>query len=347
MFGSAVGGAKDYNSNMSTELPDCPNDGVSQLAWSSKANHLAASSWDKTVRIWEVRNNTESFGNNQIAAQGMVQYTHDAPVLCCNFTDDGQKVISGGCDNKIKMKMLQTGAEQVIGTHDAPVKHVFWCEEMKMIISGSWDKTLKFWDGNSSNPVAKIQLPERVYAMDVKYPLMVVGCADRHIHVYDLSKIRQNPTPYKTGTTSLKMQTRTVCCFPDKNGYAVASIEGRCSIVYLENASDNFAFKCHRTGDEIYAVNCIDFHPKQGVFSTAGSDGTFAFWDKDHRQRLRQFNSCNYPITATKFNTPGDIFAYAVSYDWSKGFEGNHANIPKKILLHRVLEDMVRKANTK
>lgn len=327
-------------------MPDSPQDGVSALCWSPQSNLLAASSWDKTVRIWEVTNSGgggfASANNNNMQVQSRIQYTHDAPVLCCNFTQDGQKLISAGCDNKIKLKVLQTNNEQVIGQHDAPVKHVFWIEEMKMIVSGSWDKTLKFWDGNSPTPVATIQLPDRVYAMDVKFPLMVVACADRESLVYNLNNIRQNTNPYKSGQTALKMQTRTLSCFPDKMGYAIGSIEGRCSITYVEEPQRNFAFKCHRTQEEIFAVNSIDFHPTHGTFSTAGSDGTFVFWDKDHRQRLRQFNNCNYPITATKFNAPGDLFAYAISYDWSKGHEGNMQNIPRKILLHKVQEDQVR-----
>ena len=32
-------------------------------------------------------------------------------------------------------------------------------------------------------------------------------------------------------------------CFPDKTGYAVGSVEGRCSIAYIEDTSKNFAFK--------------------------------------------------------------------------------------------------------
>lgn len=43
-------------------------------------------------------------------------------------------------------------------------------------------------------PVATVQLPERCYAMDVVYPLMVVGTAERHMQIYNLT----NPTvPYK------------------------------------------------------------------------------------------------------------------------------------------------------
>jgi mRNA export factor len=80
----------------------------------------------------------------------------------------------------------------------------------------------------------------------------------------------------------------------------------------------NFAFKCHRDGNEIYAVNVIAFHPTFGTFATAGSDGTFNFWDKDSKQRLKPFGKCALPISAGTFNMDGSIFAYAVSYDWSK-----------------------------
>lgn len=333
--GGAFGGApqvKDPNTNQSAVVPEAPSDGISCLAWSPTSNIFAAGSWDKSVRIWEV--------TPQNIAPRMC-YNHQAPVLCCNFSRDGQRIVSGGCDNKVMMKTLATQQDQQIGQHDAPVKEVFFVDDMNMVISASWDKTLRFWNAQQPNPVATIPLPERCYAMDIKYPLMVVGCADRHLSVYNLQNIQANPNPYKTGQTALKMQTRTVCAFPDKTGYAVGSIEGRCSIVYVEDAGKNFAFKCHRSTEEIFAVNAIDFHPL-GTFATAGGDGTFVYWDKESRQRLKQFNSCNYPITACKFNATGELFAYAVSYDWSKGHEGNHPSLPKSIMIHKVNESEVK-----
>jgi mRNA export factor len=65
-------------------------------------------------------------------------------------------------------------------------------------------------------------------------------------------------------------------------------------------------------------VNAISFHPLHGTFSTAGSDGTFNFWDKDSKQRLKGFSNIGSPISATTFNRNGTFFAYAASYDWSK-----------------------------
>ena len=102
--------------------------------------------------------------------------------------------------------------------------------------------------------------------------------------VYNLQAIQQNPAPYKQGQTALKMQTRVICflavptrrfahvagwksytswpryrgCFPDKTGYAVGSIEGRCSIAHIEDTSKNFAFK-HLGQQEVgnFPLRCI------------------------------------------------------------------------------------------
>ena len=55
-----------------------------------------------------------------------------------------------------------------------------------------------------------------------------------------------------------------------------------------------------------------------GTLATVGSDGRFSFWDKDARTKLKNSESMEQPITRCCFNARGEIFAYAVSYDWSK-----------------------------
>lgn len=161
-----------------------------------------------------------------------------------------------------------------------------------------------------------------------------------------------NPTtPYRTITSPLKWQTRVVSCFPAANGFAVGSIEGRVAIQYVEekDTSQNFSFKCHRretpTKDSstVFAVNDIQFHQQHGTFSTAGADGTVTYWDKDSRTRLKSFDPAPGPITATAFSRTGAIFAYAVSYDWSKGHSGMVANHPNKVMLHACKDDEVKK----
>lgn len=87
-------------------------------------------------------------------------------------------------------------------------------------------------------------------------------------------------------------------------------------------------------------MNAIDFHPR-GTFVTAGSDGGVTTWDKDSKQRLKQFNLCPSPITAAKFNKPGTLLAYSSGYDWSQ--VKNNIQI---CLLFRVLGDFKGKRAT-
>jgi len=89
----------------------------------------------------------------------------------------------------------------------------------------------------------------------------------------------------------------------------------------------------------VYSVNAISFHPEHGTFSTAGSDGTFHFWDGVAKHRLKGYPTVGGTISATAFNSNGSIFAYAVSYDWSKGYASNNPQYPNKIMLHPVNGD--------
>lgn len=254
-----------------------------------------------------------------------------------------------------------------------------------MVVTGSWDKKIRYWDLRQQVPVGQIECQERVYTMDTRDQLLVVGTAERHIHTINLASPDRI---YKTIPSPLKWQTRVVSCFTDATGFAVGSIEGRCAIQYVEDKdtgyilpnshtltsttrltvtprsqikqvnsvitkanidhpnSLNFSFKCHRQQDptqrdvaKVYSVNAISFHPVHGTFSTAGSDGTFHFWDKDAKHRLKGYPEVGGSITATAFNSTGNIFAYAVSYDWSKGYSFNTTTQPCKIKLHPIIGD--------
>lgn len=89
------------------------------------------------------------------------------------------------------------------------------------------------------------------------------------------------------------------------------------------------------------AVNSLAFH-RYGTFATAGSDGAYTFWDKDSKQRLKHFHRNPNPISAASFNRDGTIYAYAVSYDWSKGHEYYDKSKPNKIYLHAVNDSEIK-----
>ncbi|XVF67175.1 hypothetical protein PTKIN_Ptkin10aG0099400 [Pterospermum kingtungense] len=202
------------NPNKSFEVLEPPNDSVSSLSFCPKANFLVATSWDNQVRCWEIMRN----GVN-VASIPKASIMHEQPVLCSTWKDDGMTVFSGGCDKQVKMWPLMSGGQPVtVAMHDAPIKEMAWIPEMNLLVTGSWDRTLKYWDTRQPNPVHVHQLPDRCYALTVKYPLMVVGTADRNLIVFNL----QNPqTEFKRIVSPLKYQTRCVAAFPDLQGFLV------------------------------------------------------------------------------------------------------------------------------
>lgn len=324
-----------HNPNKSFEVVQPPSDGISSLSFSPKANHLIATSWDNQVRCWEIH---QHGGSVPKAAM-----SHDQPVLCSTWKDDGATVFSAGCDKQAKMWPLLSGGQAVtVGMHEAPIKDIEWIPEMNLLVTGSWDKTLKYWDLRQSNPVHTQMLPERCYGMSIRHPLMVVATADRNVVIFNLA----NPqTEYKRVQSPLKYQTRCVATFPDKQGFLLGSIEGRVAVQHIDESQQakNFTFKCHRDNNDIYAVNAINFHPVHATFATSGSDGAYNFWDKENKQRLKAMQRCNLPIPCSTFNYDGNIFAYAVSYDWSKGAENYNPAVAKNyILLHPTQESEIK-----
>lgn len=250
---------------------------------------------------------------------------------------------------------LQTQQKMLIGSHDEPVKYVFHVTDAPSpcIVSGGWDRKMKFWDVKGGDrALASVDLPERVYAMHVRGRMCVVGMAQCKIHVYDMRKPQQ---VFMEKASQLKHQTRCLETFPDQQGFVLAGVDGRASIDHVMDAKrkDDFTFKCYRPRENsllIYPVNCVSFFPGEssGVFATGGGNGICNFWDKDTRQRYREFPALKLPVTACNFSADGRIFAYGVGYDWAKGAaEYNPSTMQPYILLHAVQEDEVRSRDSR
>lgn len=242
--------------------PNSPADAVSSLHFAprgagSSVDYLCASSWDCSVSVWEVGAGGECVPRAQSA--------HGAPVLCTAWSADASSIVSGGCDNSVRVWQVATNQSMEVGKHDAPVRCVFdlsaAATHAPSIASLSWDKTCRYWDARSAAPGAAaaltVPLADKAYAADVQGVVLAVACAERHVQIFDL---RKPDTPVKSMPSPLKFQSRTIALFSDQTGFALGSIEGRVSIQYIneppapaqpapvggEPQPDprNFAFKC-------------------------------------------------------------------------------------------------------
>ena len=146
-----------------------------------------------------------------------------------------------------------------------------------MIITGSWDRTIKLWDPRSPNCVGSYDQQEKVLTLDTCDEKLVVGLAGKRIRIWNLNNMGMP----ESRDTSLKYQTRAIRCFPNKQGFVLTSIEGRCAVEYFDMDPEvqrkKYAFKCHRIKDEggiemICPVNAIAFNHNHNTFATGGSD---------------------------------------------------------------------------
>ncbi|XP_017494730.1 PREDICTED: mRNA export factor-like [Rhagoletis zephyria] len=354
-FGSVAGqtGVQQlHNPNKDIEVSSPPEDSISGLAFSPPSlqqNFLVSGSWDNQIRCWEV---TGGVGAWQTIPKA--QQSHSGPVLDVRFSDDGTKVFSASCDKTVKMWDLASNQTMQVAQHDAPVKTVHYIKapNYNCLMTTSWDKTIKLWDLRSPNPGMTVNLAEKSYCADAQYPMAVVSLANRAIIVYSLEN---GISQFKQIESPLKYQHRCVSIFTDREkpnnpptGFAIGSVEGRVAIQYLSpaNPKDNFTFKCHRSNgtnnnfQDVFVVHDISFHPQHGTLATVGSDGRYSFWDKDARTKLKTSEQVEQSITRSAFSARGEIFAYASSYDWSKGHEFYNPQKKNYIFLHSCFEEL-------
>jgi cell cycle arrest protein BUB3 len=197
-------------------------------------------------------------------------------------------------------------------------------------------------------PLVQLKLPDKAFSMDA-IPIhnnsnnsysdsnnaesyrIAISTAGKRLLIIDIQNLH---TPNPTATiilnreSSLKYQSRTCRFFPSGNGLAIGSIEGRVAIEFLNDAPLNipspsgmkkYAFKCHRSGDIVYPVNAIAFHPKFETFATGGCDGTVVTWDGLHKKKLTVLPEFETSIAALAFNHDGSQLAIASSYTFEEG----------------------------
>jgi len=342
----------DQNTNATTNdymLTDQIDDTISQIKFIPSKNnmYLASCGWDSKIRVWNVQyspapNQTSS---NYTTIQTSLMYTtgFNDPLLSLAWQGEVPNIFTGCGDGTINFVNLQENKTMQIGKHELGCKELIWSQNLNVLISGGWDGKLFFWDLRQQGPAMNFDFGKKIFTMSMTYPLFVVGLSDRIVSYFNMTKLGGvNFCPEATFESHLKHQTRKITTFPEGDGYAIGSIEGRVAVKYVDlnkppeihpetktmSHKDDFAFRCHRTGEnlsEVYAINDIAFNPVYGTFCTSGGDGAWIIWDKDSRSRLKNgFHQNRSPITALDYSGNGDLLAYASGYDWAKGvaFEG-------------------------
>ncbi|TPX31953.1 hypothetical protein SeMB42_g07677 [Synchytrium endobioticum] len=316
------------------ELSDPPSDGISCVSFAPKDPQiLCVSGWDKSVRVYDVKNNILR-----------AKYDHQAPVLSTSFGSDDDHVYSGGLDRRLKMYDLNVMKETVLGKHDDAIRVVDYNHMNNKVITGSWDKTVRTWDPRSTSAATTTELPSKVLALSTASNKIVVCMSQRQIHIYD---VRNMSEVLQQRESSLKFMTRIAKCMPNGEGFASGSIEGRVAVEFFDPdekvQSKKYAFKCHRSTSEgfetVYPVNALAYHPIYGTFATGGADGFVSTWDGFNKKKLKQFQKYPASIASLAFNSTGTLLAVASSYTFE---DGEKDSPPDSVYIRTILDADVK-----
>ena len=116
---------------------------VSDLDLSLDSRFCLSSSWDGTIRLWNLK-------------KGTTRYTlvdHKKDVLSVAFSPDNRQICSGSMDKQVKIWNIQGVCRFTIEQN----QHTDWVscvryyhdKNLPLVVTASWDKTIKVWDNQA------------------------------------------------------------------------------------------------------------------------------------------------------------------------------------------------------
>lgn len=290
-------------------------------------NLLLASFYDSTVTVY---NNIKP--QDPRAASVLTELSASSPILSVTRTNSGLVVV-GLMDGSLRQFDLENmrfslplmSWENPHHSENSNNEGVNFCKAIddSSVIATTYSGSI--WHVDPRQPLSRTryETSDKILAMDVTSNDLVLGKSKGLIQIYD---VRQLEAPVSERPTGLRYQISCLKNFPNGEGYAIGSIDGRVSIDVFDQLEESitrkFAFKCHREKtpssiDNVYPVTGLAFHPLYETLFTCGGDGHVSVWNWEKRKRMKQLPAVPLPrfISQMAFNDDGSFMALGVSDD--------------------------------
>jgi len=309
------------------------------IAGSPDNRNLVSTSWDNTLRIWDVATGSErmwlrndhtrkadeptlaavfsSDGKSLIAPQGtairlwtlpttpyhVLPQSHKHGVLGVATSPDGLTFASASQDFSVKLWDAADGHELATCTgHKDRVTSVAFSPDRKTLASGSWDNTVKLWQANSGQ-LLKTLTGHQAEVVAVAYSAggqLFSASIDGAVFQWDID----------TG-----LQARTFG--PHKGGVSTLALSPDGKILAV---ADNFHIQFAKYGPGRYVVD-------------RGQPGTATLWDVASGRKLQTLTGHQRAIVSLAFRADG-LLATA-SWDgtvklWNSASGAETATVPKQ-----------------
>lgn len=281
-----------------------PNNTVAALKFSPyivSKNFLVASSWDATIRCWEIEQNGNSIPK--------IMKTTGVVFGDVSWGDDGTKVFMCGYDKKVQCWDLTSEEILDIGRHESVASICTWIKtpNYTCLMTGSWDGIMKFWDLRSKNPFKIMKLSESCHSVDFVWPKAVVagktfvtGLTFEKEPKEEFSRYYQPFSRSKIKILKNKLRIPTYYALIHKENISLIPFSEKIGVKPLNVNYDNF---CN--------MQDFAFHPINGTFASVRNDGRYSFCTMNKPRKMFISKKVSQDLPVCCFSDDGQLFAYA------------------------------------
>lgn len=284
---------------------------VTTVAYSPDGRILAASSWDQTVRLWQV-DRRRTVGSPFRGMYGL------------SFSPDGTLLASAHADSITLWRMPAVApAGELAFDRKYEMFHVSFSPDGKLLATsndptGQTPSAVFLWDPVTRRRVGGT-LPARVFAFspDGKTVATDGGRGDSVV-LWDLHTQRQTQPPLAGHNARI----RCLAFSPDGRMLASGGEDHSAVVWDLRGRRP----EAHTLTGHRAPVNAVAFHPQSPVLATGSGDGTVILWDLDKWQPMGSALSAGEkPVVSVAFSPDGRTLAsnyenHVVTWDLTEDF---------------------------
>jgi hypothetical protein len=273
---------------------DAHQDAVTKLVINDEQNYLFSVSWDKTLKIWDLKTGGII---NSIAA-------HDQGIL--TLAGNGQLVVTGGFDQQIKLwsidnkESVSLKQEQILTNHSGSIHDLVIAANKKILISGSYDQTIKQWDLQTGQKItSSLDESGAIYAIAIHEDsqLIVSGSGDGTVSLW---KLQTGESLGKLAGNICSVQSLAIS--QDGQFVAAGCIDGTIKLWQFPQTEKPL----HTLNAHDGQVMSLVFDPNNLLFS-GGAEGTIKIWHKDSEQPLAVILEHDQRILCLALNQSGNL----------------------------------------
>ncbi|MBW3542141.1 MAG: WD40 repeat domain-containing protein [Planctomycetes bacterium] len=245
---------------------------VYSLAFSPDGTTLASSSFDQTVRLWQVPGGTPL----HVFKPSQVSDGRPKLITCVAFSPDGKVLVAGGNQNIYYWNSSAKRETGTVAANQGPVDALAFSPDGKLLASGGLDKSVKLWDvATTQFKKTLVQHEEPVRSVAFSPDGTTVAVAPRSHRIVKVCDVQSGramdlecDSPF-TGSVSFS---------PDGRTLAVGD-EERVILFNVATGKRIAVFKAHASW-----IRQLVFSPNGKLLATADSNGA-KLWNVEFLDR--------------------------------------------------------------